>query len=80
MAEVTNPSRLGRYELRREIGRGAMGIVYCAYDEVLCRQVALKTMVAPRSDQEQTARFLHWPRHGSSRTISFWIRRCTRRV
>jgi tRNA A-37 threonylcarbamoyl transferase component Bud32 len=45
MAEIGN---LGKYELRREIGRGAMGVVYEGYDPMIKRVVALKTI---RSDQ-----------------------------
>ena len=35
---------LGRYELRREIGRGAMGIVYLGHDPKIVRDVAVKTI------------------------------------
>jgi serine/threonine-protein kinase len=38
------PSRLGRYEIQDEIGRGMMGIVYRALDPDLGRTVALKTV------------------------------------
>ncbi len=35
---------LGRYELRRELGRGAMGIVYLGHDPKIVRDVAVKTI------------------------------------
>ncbi|HKW82311.1 MAG TPA: serine/threonine-protein kinase [Burkholderiaceae bacterium] len=39
---------LGRYRIDREIGRGAMGMVYLGHDPQLGRQVAIKTMALAR--------------------------------
>jgi serine/threonine-protein kinase len=36
---------LGRYEVQKELGRGAMGIVYLGKDPKINRQVAIKTMM-----------------------------------
>ena len=38
------PRRLGRYELRRRVGAGGMGVVYAAYDRESGRTVAIKTL------------------------------------
>src|SRR5438034_5601075 len=45
MAEINS---IGKYEIRRELGRGAMGVVYEGYDPSIKRVVALKTI---RADQ-----------------------------
>ena len=38
------PAKLGKYEVRREIGRGGMGVVYEGFDPAIERRVALKTL------------------------------------
>lgn len=41
---MDQPSRIGRYDVTAEIGRGAMGVVYRAVDPMLERTVAIKTI------------------------------------
>ena len=43
--------RFGRYEIERELGRRASGIVHLASDKALNRQVALKVLTLPQSIQ-----------------------------
>jgi serine/threonine-protein kinase len=47
--------RLGKYEIRRELARGAMGIVYEAYDAQIKRRVALKTIRPDQLDGERAS-------------------------
>ena len=50
---------MGRYQLRGEIDRGGVGIVYRAWQSDLKREVALKVLSEARRDDAQTrARFL----------------------
>ena len=49
------PTHFGRYQIKKELGRGGMGQVYLAYDPNLRRDVALK--VAFGNDPELKKRF-----------------------
>jgi eukaryotic-like serine/threonine-protein kinase len=56
------PSLLGRYKVLKELGRGAMGVVYLGKDPTIHRFVAIKTMRLDEADdldtvQEAKARF-----------------------
>jgi serine/threonine protein kinase len=49
---MTDLNKLGKYEIRGELGQGAMGIVYDGFDPMIGRRVALKTV---RRDQLERA-------------------------
>ena len=45
--------RIGKYDIIKPLGKGAMGIVYLAHDTILERDVALKVMVASIADDPE---------------------------
>ncbi len=55
MADLT---KLGKYEIRRELGKGAMGIVYEGFDPGIERAVAIKTIRPEQLEASQAAEIL----------------------
>jgi len=55
---MTQPERLGKYEIRSVLGKGAMGVVYLGFDPFIDRQVAIKTIRKDTLDPELAAQFM----------------------
>jgi serine/threonine protein kinase len=61
VSEDPLPEKFGRFKVIDELGRGAMGVVYRAQDDMLQRTVAIKTVALTGSSKERDiheARFL----------------------
>jgi eukaryotic-like serine/threonine-protein kinase len=60
-ADQNSPTKVGKYDLRKVVGRGSIGVVYEGWDEVLQRIVAVKTLPLVELDtafgQEKYQRF-----------------------
>ena len=46
----------GKYRIIDEIGRGGMGVVYCAHDDSLARDVAIKVLPAEFASEPERLR------------------------
>ena len=55
---MTEPKKLGKYEVRRELGQGAMGVVYEGFDPMIARRVALKTVRRDQLDRIEVEEIL----------------------
>ncbi|HSF19024.1 MAG TPA: protein kinase [Vicinamibacteria bacterium] len=65
MSRIELPQKVGKYEIRGLVGKGAMGVVYRAVDPDLSRPVAIKTMSVGSSPHEAEMR-LRFLREGRS--------------
>jgi predicted Ser/Thr protein kinase len=54
------PSKIGRYEIKRELGKGGMAVVYLAFDPNFKREVAIK--VLPRELMEDSTNYQRFQR------------------
>ncbi|MCF3948470.1 protein kinase [Acidiphilium sp. AL] len=52
---ATDFTTLGKYDIVRAIGRGAMGTVYEGFDPIIARRVAIKTVSLDRADDPEAA-------------------------
>ena len=52
MSETPEPKRIGRYDIERVLGTGAMGVVYEGRDTRLHRKVAVKTILKSALDSD----------------------------
>jgi serine/threonine-protein kinase len=52
------PQKLGKYEIRSELGSGAMGVVYEGWDPGICRRVAIKTVKRDQLDRTEVSEVL----------------------
>ncbi|MDP2821215.1 MAG: serine/threonine-protein kinase [Sulfuritalea sp.] len=55
---MTLPQKLGKYEIRGELGSGAMGVVYEGWDPGICRRVAIKTVRRDQLDRAEAGEVL----------------------
>ena len=60
----------GRYRLKEPIGRGAMGTVWCGWDEVLDREVAVKELRISESLPEEERAKAYQRTHREARTAA----------
>jgi eukaryotic-like serine/threonine-protein kinase len=67
---IASGTRLGRYEIRSQIGAGGMGEVYLAQDTKLDRKVALKILPAGVAfDRGRMSRFVQEAKAASALTL-----------
>jgi len=55
---MADPKRIGKYEIRSALGKGAMGIVYKGYDPFIERFVAIKTIRKDLVDPDVVVQYM----------------------
>ena len=55
---MAEPQTLGKYEIQSVLGKGAMGVVYKAFDPLIERTVAIKTVRKDLVDPDLAAQFM----------------------
>jgi serine/threonine-protein kinase len=55
---MADPERLGKYEIRGELGKGAMGVVYRGFDPHIEREVAIKTIRKDMVEAELAVQYM----------------------
>ena len=67
MVENLQPGvSLGKYRIERQLGCGAMGVVFLAYDTTLQRRIAIKVLGSAGDDETSHARLLREARSASA--------------
>jgi len=58
MRAMADPDRLGKYEIKGVLGRGAMGVVYRGFDPHIEREVAIKTIRKDTVDADLAVQYM----------------------
>jgi len=60
---VTQPAKIGKYDILEGLGRGGMGAVYKGFDPAISREVAIKTIAKSSLDEDELQHLLARFRH-----------------
>ncbi len=60
---MTQPAKIGKYEIQGTLGRGGMGAVYLGFDPAISRAVAIKTIAKDSLDEGELEHLLARFRH-----------------
>jgi eukaryotic-like serine/threonine-protein kinase len=63
------PHTIGRYRVIERLGRGAMGVVYSAHDDIMSRRVAIKVMMADLEDDRDASERFHREAHAAGQLM-----------